>query len=129
VSDEGGSMLPMVAGLVMATLVIIVLALDISLYSAAVREVAFAADAGAEAGASRIDVAARYEGSLVIDAGAARAAAEIAARDARPRDDRKIVVETEPTRVCVIVSQPFTAHLVAVRSTIAVTACAIPMEG
>ncbi len=127
--NEQGSMMPLVAGLVLATAVIIALAVDVTLYASAVREAAFAADSGAEAGAAQIDRDSRYRGILAVDRGAAEEAAVEAALASRPRSGRSVDVIAEAGRVCVTVIQPFSARLVTVQTEIAETACAVPVEG
>ena len=129
VRGEMGSMLPMVGGLVLATLVVLLLALDVSIHAAVVREAAFAADVGAETGAAQIDAASRYAGRLAIDEDAAAAAATVAARAARPRPGREVDVTTTPDRVCVTVRQAYRAHLVQITARATARACAVPAEG
>lgn len=126
---ERGSVLPMLLGFVMAATIVLALAVDVTLYAAATREAAYAADAGAQAGATRIDEAARYRGELAIEEAAASAAANAAALEARPRTGRAVTVRTEPSRVCVTVTQPFAGRLVTVSPQISITACAVPVEG
>lgn len=127
--EERGSTLPMAAALVAIGIIVLVLALDVTLYAAAVREAAFAADAGAEAGAARIDRDARYAGVLVLDEASSIDAARSAARAARPRDGRAVAARVESGVLCVEVTQPFQGRLVTVAATITTRACAAPSEG
>jgi hypothetical protein len=127
--NDRGSALPMVLGVIAAMIVVLALAVDVTLYAAATREVAYAADVGAIAGASRLDIAARYTGELRVDADSAVTAATTAAMEARPRPRRSVAVTATLDRVCVTVTQPFEGRLVAVSPAVAVTACAFPAEG
>lgn len=127
--SERGSALPLSLGLIAIGVIVLVLALDVILYSAAVREAAFAADVGSEAGATGIDVEQRYGGALVLDPAVAAEAATQAASAARPRPGRVVDAQADPDQVCVTVTQPFRGRLVTVASTISVTACAAPAEG
>ena len=70
--SERGSMLPFMAALIFVGLVVTGLALDAALLAATYREVAFAADVGAEAGAAELAVGA-YSETPLLDPGRAEA--------------------------------------------------------
>jgi hypothetical protein len=73
--EERGSMLPLLGGLVFASLVIVSLAVDVALLHGAYVEVGLLADVAAESGAAMIDEAQAHDERLVIDADRARRAA------------------------------------------------------
>ena len=122
-----------IAALLFIGLAVIALAVDVGLWGATYREAAFAADAGAEAGAAMLDVEAVYRGELVLDELGAERAAITAAISARPRSGRTATAESTGERVCVTVSQPFTPMLLqALRvapTQATVSACAEPRRG
>ena len=60
--NERGSMLPFLGALFFVGFVLLGLALDTALLAATYREAAFAADAGAEAGAAQLESGAAYGG-------------------------------------------------------------------
>lgn len=125
-------MLPVIALLLVGGALAVGLAVDLGRCGAAWREVSFAADAGAEAGAAQIDAAAAYRGELLLDPPAARAAGVAGALAARPRAGRSAAAEAEPGRVCVTVRQPFPAGLLAAvlpARLITASACASPVQG
>ncbi len=126
--SERGSMLPLLAVLIFVALTVTALAADVATFAATYREVAFAADAGAEAGAGTIDPAAAYAGTLRIETSAAVGIATDAALRARPRPERTATATADPNRVCVTVSQPFTPRFLPA-ATVTVTGCAEPRRG
>lgn len=131
--SEDGSMLPAVALLVFAGLVMVALAAGIGTWSATWREAAFAADAGATAGAGMIDEAAVYAGVLRLDPVRAEAEAVRAALQARPRPERSAGATAGADRVCVTIRQPFDPgplRAVGIGPVeITATACAAPARG
>ena len=131
--DDRGSALPALAVIVFGGLIALGLAADLGRWGATWREAAFAADAGAEAGAAMIDEAAAYRGDLLLDVPAATEMAADAARSARNRAGRKFEVEATPTQVCVTVTQPFRPGLLKAvgvkKTTVKATACAQPAKG
>ena len=127
-----GTVLPVLALLLVGGALAVALAVDLGRCGAAWREASFAADAGAEAGAAAIDPTAAYEGRLLLDPALAEQEAVAAALAARPRAGRTASAEAEATRVCVTVHQPFPPGLlasVAVGRVIAAAACASPAQG
>jgi len=127
-----GTVLPVLALLLVGGALAVALAVDLGRCGAAWREASFAADAGAEAGAAAIDPAAAYEGRLLLDPALAEQEAVAAALAVRPRAGRTAAAEAEVTRVCVTVHQPFPPGLlgsVAVGRVIAAAACASPAQG
>jgi len=129
---DRGTVLPVLALLLVGGALAVALAVDLGRCGAAWREASFAADAGAEAGAAAIDPGAAYQGRLLLDRALAEEQAVAAALAARPRPGRSAAAEAEATRVCVTVNQPFPPGLlgsVAVGRVIAAAACASPARG
>ncbi len=130
---DRGSVLPSFFLLVLGGMLVLGLALDLGRWASSWREVAFAADAGAEAGAAMLDTGAAYRGLLRLDGAEAVAVAEAAAAEARPRMGRHVAARATPSRVCVTVRQPFQPTIlraVGVGSRqIAARACAVPGQG
>ncbi len=129
---DRGSTFPMPAVLLLGGALLVAVALELGRHGAAWREAAFAADAGAEAGAAVIDPSVAYQGGLFLDPAGARRAGRDAALAARPRSGRQATADADQYRVCVTVSQPMPAGLVAALApdrTIAVSACATPRRG
>ena len=130
---ESGSALPMVVGLAFAAFLTLLLAVEVGRWGATVREAAFAADAGAAAGAAMIDEAAAYRGSIQLDVLPAISVATSAANAARPRAERTATAVATTDEVCVTVTQPFVSRLLsflgAEEATITSTACASPARG
>jgi len=128
---ERGSATPLFMLLLIGGTLLLVIALDLGRLAASWREAAAAADAGAEAGAARIDPAAAYRGDLRLDPAAAVRAAEDAAIAFRPRAGREITATAGPHRVCVTVRRRFRplAPGFVPAPTIEVTACAVPRRG
>ena len=131
--SERGSMVPLVGALAFTGLVIIALAADTALLAATYREVAFAADVGAEAGAAILDHDAAYDGSILLYHQAARETAARAALNARDRPARTVFASATDDRICVDVTQPhgtrFLGAIGVAPVTITVTACAEPRAG
>ncbi|MGB5188360.1 MAG: hypothetical protein WBO84_14665, partial [Acidimicrobiia bacterium] len=95
--NERGSMLPYLGALFFVGFVVLGLALDTALLAATYREAAFAADAGAEAGAAQLESGAAYAGEVVLDRETAVAAAEAASLSARSRAGRTANAATDGT--------------------------------
>jgi hypothetical protein len=131
--NERGSMLSYLGGLFFIGFIVLGLALDTSLFAATYREAAFAADAGAEAGAAHLEVASAYHGATILDRGPAVAAAEAASLAARSRSGRTAAATTDGTTICVSVSDRFEPRIlgsVGIGSEgITVRACATPRQG
>ena len=131
--SERGSILPMVAVLAFGGVIVLGLAFDLGRWASTWREAAFAADAGASAGAAMIDTDAAYRGTLALDPAVARATAIGAAGTARPRPSRTADADVEPSRICVTVRQPFRPTLLRAvgvgERTVTATACAVPAQG
>jgi len=131
VSDRG-TVLPVLALLMVGGALAVALSVELGRAGAAWREAAFAADAGAEAGAARLDPGAVYTGRIRLDPAAAERAAEETALDYRPRVGRRATASATTIRVCVTVTQPFPPGLLAPfvhGRPIAVSACATPERG
>ena len=130
---DRGSVLPMLAVLVLGGAIVAGLAIDLGRWGVLYREAAFAADAGAEAGAAMIDEDAAYRDLLALDPGGARAVAVEAARVARSRPGRTVAAQADTGRVCVTVRQPFRPGLLRIAgvgsTTITADACAVPGKG
>lgn len=126
-------MIPWLGALFFVGFVVLGLALDVALFAATYREAAFAADAGAEAGAARIETVAAYDGHTRLDRTSAVSAARTSALDARPRPGRRAAAHIEGSSVCVTVTdryEPRLASIFGVRSEgITATACATPGKG
>ena len=131
--NERGSMLPYLGALIFVGLVLLGLAFDIALLAATYREAAFAADAGAEAGASQLETRAAYGGAVVLDRRAAAASAETAALVARSRADRTASAATDGTEVCIVVVDSYEPLLLGAvgigAQGVRVQACAVPRQG
>ena len=131
--NERGSMLPYLGALFFVGFVLLGLALDVALLAATYREAAVAADAGAEAGAAQLEIAAAYGGEMRIDVPAATAAAETAALAAQPRPGRTAAVATDGVEVCVAVTDRYEPRILGSVGVggegIVVRACATPQQG
>ncbi len=130
--SDKGTVLPILALLLLGGALAVTLAVDVGRCGAAWREASFAADAGAEAGAAAIDPAEAYEGRLLLDPTLAEEEAVAAALAARPRTGRVASAEAGTARVCVTVHQPFPPGLlgsVVGGRVIAAAACASPAQG
>lgn len=131
--NERGSMLPYLGALFFIGFIVLGLALDASLLAATYREAAFAADAGAEAGAARLEVASAYHGATSLDRGPAVAAAEAASLVARPRSGRTAAATTDGVTICVSVTDRFNPRILGSigigTQGVTVRACAAPRQG
>ncbi len=131
--NERGSMLPYLGALFFIGFVVLGLALDTSLLAATYREAAFAADAGAEAGAAHLEVSSAYQGTTRLDRGPAIAAAETASLAARSRSGRTAAATTDGTTICVSVTDRFEPRILGSVGVgtqgITVNACASPRQG
>ncbi len=131
--DERGSAVPAVVVVLLGGLLALGLALDLGLWSATLREAAFAADAGAEAGAAMLEAAAGYGGELVLDVPLAEQTAVAAALAARPRAGRSASARADAAQVCVAVGQPFSPTLLRLAGVgatqVTAQACATPGQG
>jgi len=130
---ERGSVLPAILALAFGGLLLLGVAMDLTMWASSHREVAFAADAGAQAGAAAVSEEALRDGQLAIEETAARASAIEAATSSRPRMDRNVTVFVGADQVCVVVEQPFSSGVLAVLSmgsgSVRGSACAIPSRG
>jgi len=131
--NERGSMLPYLGALFFIGFVVLGLALDTSLLAATYREAAFAADAGAEAGAAQLDEASAYRGTTRLDRGPAVVAAETASLAARSRSGRTAVASSDGATVCVAVTDRFEPRILGSIGVgtlgVTVRACASPRQG
>ena len=130
--SDKGTVLPILALLLVGGALAVALAVEVGRIGAAWREASFAADAGAEAGAAVIDRDAAYRGELLVDPAPAEEGAIAAALAARSRDGRTASADADPARVCVTVRQPFPPGLlgsVAGGRLITASACASPGQG
>ena len=131
--NERGSMLPYLGALLFVGFVLLGLALDTALLAATYREAAFAADAGAEAGAAQLETGAAYGGEMALDRATAVAAAETASLSARSRAGRTASAWADGTEVCVSVVDHYEPRILGVigigRQGVAVRACAAPRQG
>ena len=129
---DRGTVLPVLALVMVGGALAVALSVELGRCGAAWREAAFAADAGAEAGAAILDPAAVYSGRVRLDPPAAEEAAVAAALALRPRVGRRAEAAASGTRVCVTVTQPFPPGLLTPfvhGRPIAVSACATPERG
>jgi len=131
--NERGSMLPYLGALFFVGFVLLGLALDTALLAATYREAAFAADAGAEAGAAQLESGAAYGGEVVLDRATAVAVAEAASLSARSRVGRTATAATDGTEVCVVVVDHYEPRILGAvgigEEGITVHACAAPRQG
>lgn len=126
-------MLPFLGALFFVGFVLLGLALDTALLAATYREAAFAADAGAEAGAAQLESGAAYGGEVVLDRATAVAAAEAASLSARSRVGRTASAATDGTAVCVVVVDHYEPRILGAigiaKHGVTVKACAAPRQG
>lgn len=131
--NERGSMVPYLGALLFVGFILLGLALDTALLAATYREVAFAADIGAEAGAAQVEVDATYVGETRLDRTAAIATSVAAALSARPRAGRTANATVEGAIVCVTVTDRFEPRILGAigigREGVTVRACAQPGRG
>jgi hypothetical protein len=131
--NERGSILPYLGALFFVGFVLLGLALDTALLAATYREAAFAADAGAEAGAAQLESAAAYGGEVVLDRASAVSAAETASLSARSRAGRTASASTDGTAVCVVVVDHYEPRILGAigigEEGVTVQACAVPRQG
>ena len=131
--NERGSILPYLGALFFVGFVLLGLALDTALLATTYREAAFAADAGAEAGAAQLERGAAYGGELALDRQAAVDAAERASLAARSRAGRTASASTDGTEVCVVVVDSYEPRILGAigigRQGVTVDACAAPRQG
>jgi len=126
-------MLPYLGALIFVGFVVLGLALDITLLAATYREASFAADAGAEAGAARLEASSAYDGVTRLDRRSAIDTARGAAVAARPRENRTATVSVDGVTVCVEVTDPYQPRIlggigIGARE-VTVRACATPGKG
>lgn len=128
--DERGSILPMLAGLLFTSFVMISLVVELALLGANYRSVAGAADAAAESGASMLSVADAYESRLTLDS---RAATSEAVRVAAALSSGRVTVLMSNGGLCVTVSdvyRPSTLLYLGVSEIdVVVESCAEPRRG
>ena len=131
--NERGSMLPYLGALLFVGFVLLGMALDTALLAATYREAAFAADAGAEAGAAQLEAGAVYGGDMVLDRKASIAAAETASLAARSRAGRSARATTDGTDLCVVVVDHYEPRILGAVGIgahgVTVQACAAPGRG
>ena len=131
--DERGTASPVLVLLLVAGVAALALAVELGRFAAATREVAFAADAGAEAGGARLDRAAAYGGEIRLDPTDAERVAARGARRARGRPDKTIQVAATTEEVCVTVSRTFDPGLLRAFGVgsweVEATSCAAPRAG
>lgn len=131
--NEHGSMLPYIGALFFVGFLLLGLALDTALLAATYREAAFAADAGAEAGAAQLEAGAAYSGEMLLDPDAAIAAAETASLSARSRVGRTASASTDGVTVCVVVVDRYEPRVLGAIGIggqgVTVRACATPRQG
>lgn len=131
--DERGSVLPAIAVIALGGLLVMGIGIDLARWGASWREVAHAADVGAEAGAAMIDEGAIFVGELAVNEVLATETAVDAALRSRPRSGRTASVAVDGDQVCVLVRQPFRATVARVAGSetllVAVEACARPAQG
>ncbi len=131
--NERGSMIPYLGALLFIGLVVLGLALDVTLLAATYREVSFAADTGAEAGAAQLEMSSAYRGSLRPDPRTAMEAAEHAALSARPRSGRTAAATADGTSICVTVMDEYRPRILGAIGVgthgVTVRACATPQSG
>lgn len=127
---ERGSILPMFAGLLFTSFIMIALVVELALLGSSYRRVAGAADAAAESGASMLSVADAYASELALDPGVAtleaiRVASALSGGDA--------TVSISGTVLCVTVSdvyRPTTLlNLGVSQIDVVVESCAEPRRG
>ncbi len=133
-SDEAGTALPAVIGLMMIGLLLVGLVFELARWGSLWRETAFVAEAAAEAGAATIDLATLRSGTVTLSPDLAIAAAVTAGNEARPRPNRVITAAVPaPDIVCVDVSQEYSSALLnlfgATSVQVSATACASPARG
>lgn len=130
-SDERGTMAPMVGGLLFAALALVGLATDIALLHGSYLEVATIADGAAEAGAGMIAIDALHQGTVEVDVDAARRVAEdfVATND----PDATVRLDATVTQVCIEVvasRRTFALAFVGVSDVhVTARACASPAVG
>lgn len=131
--NEHGSMMPLLALLIFTGLVVLGLALDVALLGATYRRAAFAADAGAEAGAAMLSMDDAYAGTVVLDRAAAEDVAVNAALGTRAAKGRTATAGAELDRVCITVVDRYAPRIIGSLglgpATVTVTACAEPGRG
>lgn len=131
--NERGSMLPYLGALFFVGFVLLGLALDTALLAATYREAAFAADAGAEAGAAQLETSAAYGGEVLLDRHAAVDTAETASLAARSRAGRTASATTDGAEVCVMVVDTYKPRILGAIGIggqgVTVQACAAPRQG
>jgi hypothetical protein len=126
-------MLPYLGALFFVGFVLLGLALDTALLAATYREAAFAADAGAEAGAAQLEAGAAYGGEMALDRATAIVAAEAASLSARSRAGRTANAWADGTEVCVAVVDHYEPRILGAIGIggqgVTVWACAAPRQG
>ncbi|MCL1599372.1 MAG: hypothetical protein M3094_09325 [Actinomycetia bacterium] len=131
--DERGSMLPMFAGLLFVSFMILALAVEIALLGAVWRQAADVADIAAEAGAAMIDERLLHTGNIIaIDAQDAGHAALGAAHDLGVAGG-DVTVDVGTAKVCVTIRVRHVTRslrFIAVREIpVEVSRCAVPAVG
>ena len=128
-SDERGSMLPLLGGLIFVALIVVALALDVARLHGAYVEVGLLADVASESGAAMIDEAGMHDGVITLDAD--RAVREVDA--AVGAGDDRAVAEFVDGSLCVTITREHRTIALgfvgAATVAVAVRSCAEPMAG
>lgn len=131
--DERGTVLPAILALAFGGLLLLGVAIDLTRWASSHREAAFAADAGAQAGAATVSEDSLRLGVLAVDEGLALTVAVQVAEAARPRLGRIVRVVVTGNQVCVEVEQPFAPGLGAAlpisTGPVRAHSCAAPARG
>ena len=131
--NDRGTVLPALALLLIGGLMMIGVGIDLGRLGATYREVAYVADAGADAGAAMINHQDARVGVLALDPSAAELTAVDTALAVRSRDGRIVVATSTREEVCVEVQQVFRPGIMravgATESLVTVRSCAQPAQG
>lgn len=131
--DDRGSVTPALALLVIGGLLLVGIGIDVGRLGATWREAAYAADVGAEAGASVIDQDAARKGTLAVAVGKAESVAVDMSLRTRPRSSRTAAATATADQICVQVEQSFRPSIlrsIGARDTkIMLRSCASPAQG
>lgn len=131
--DDRASVTPALALLMIGGLLMVGVGIDVGRLGATWREVAYAADAGAEAGAAVIDEDLARSGQLAVAVGRAESAAIDMSLRTRPRSSRTASATATDSRICVTVQQTFRPGILrsvgAEDTMITVRSCAGPARG
>lgn len=130
---DRGSVMPAVLALAFGGLLILGVSMDLARWASSHREAAYAADAGAQAGAARVLPDELRQGHVAVDAEAAFVVAEQAALGSRPRPGRSVDVTVADNEVCVAIEQGYTSRLLSALGIapdlVRASSCARPARG